>query len=151
MATTATVLIIYFKSLLKEKANSQNMVGSVGATYRMKKKNSNLPAIAAILKVVFWTTSPGTKSQLTLNLVGSIGVTSIIVQVIFYFLWDHWAHPDYLKIKFCLPGVGGEGGGGGMGAYVATQTTVLHMKRRNQTESPIFVIFCVLCFRRQSF
>ena len=38
-----------------------------------------------------------------------------------------------------------------LGAYAASQTTVLHMKRLNQTESPIFVIFlCVLCFQRQS-
>ena len=29
------------------------------------------------------------------------------------------------------------------------QCTVLHMKRLNQTESPIFVILCVLCFQRQ--
>ena len=35
-------------------------------------------------------------------------------------------------------------------AYAASQTTVLHMKRLNQTESPIFVILCVLCFQRQS-
>ena len=27
---------------------------------------------------------------------------------------------------------------------------VLHIKRLNQTESPIFVILCVLCFQRQS-
>ena len=33
----------------------------------------------------------------------------------------------------------------------ASQTTVLHMKRLNQTESPIFVILCLLCFQRQSF
>ena len=32
----------------------------------------------------------------------------------------------------------------------ALQTTVLHMKRLNQTESPIFLILCVLCFQRQS-
>ena len=32
--------------------------------------------------------------------------------------------------------------------YAASQTTVLYMKRLNQTESPIFVILCVL---RQSF
>ena len=31
------------------------------------------------------------------------------------------------------------------------RTTVLHMMRLNQTESPIFVILCVLCFQRQSF
>ena len=37
------------------------------------------------------------------------------------------------------------------GAYAVSQTTVLHMKRLNQTESPIFVIVCVLCFQRQSF
>ena len=38
-----------------------------------------------------------------------------------------------------------------LGAYAASQTTVSHMKRLNQTESPIFVILCVLCFQRQSF
>ena len=35
--------------------------------------------------------------------------------------------------------------------YAASQTSALHMKRLNQTESPIFVILCVLCFQRQSF
>ena len=35
-------------------------------------------------------------------------------------------------------------GGRRLGAYAASQTTVLHMKRLNQTESPIFVILCVL-------
>ena len=44
------------------------------------------------------------------------------------------------------------GWGGGWGvAYAASQTTVLHMKRLNQTVSPIFVILCVLCFKTQSF
>ena len=35
------------------------------------------------------------------------------------------------------------GGGGGKegGAYAASQTTVLHMKRLNQTKSPIFSDF----------
>ena len=37
------------------------------------------------------------------------------------------------------------------GAYAASQTTVLHMKRLSQTESPIFVILCVLCYQRQTF
>ena len=45
---------------------------------------------------------------------------------------------------------GGRGKGGG-GAYAAPQTTILYMKRLNQTESPIFVILYVLCFQRQSF
>ena len=35
--------------------------------------------------------------------------------------------------------------------YLTSQTTVLHMKSLNQTESPIFVILCVICFQRQSF
>ena len=53
-------------------------------------------------------------------------------------------------------GWGGGGGvgkwvGGGGGAYAALQTTVLHMKRLSKTESPIFVLLCVLCFQRQSF
>ena len=39
----------------------------------------------------------------------------------------------------------------GAGAYAASQATVLHMKRLNQTESPIFLILCVLCFQRLSF
>ena len=34
---------------------------------------------------------------------------------------------------------------------MVSQTTVLHMKRLNQTESPIFVILCVLCFQRLFF
>ena len=37
-----------------------------------------------------------------------------------------------------------------IGAYAASQTTVLHLKRLSQTESPIFVFLCVLCFQRQS-
>ena len=43
-----------------------------------------------------------------------------------------------------------EGVGWGRGTYAASQTIVLHMKRLDQTESPIFVIVCVLCFQRQS-
>ena len=46
---------------------------------------------------------------------------------------------------------GGGGGRGGGGGVSASQTTVLHMKRLDQTESPIFVILYVLCFQRQSF
>ena len=38
-----------------------------------------------------------------------------------------------------------------MGAYAALQPTVLHMKRLNQSGSPIFVILFVLCFQRKSF
>ena len=37
------------------------------------------------------------------------------------------------------------------GAYAASHITVLHMKRLNKSESPIFVTLCVLCFQRQSF
>ena len=71
-----------------------------------------------------------------------------------------------LKIKYplsrrfrsvCVGGGGGGGGGccrggGGGGACAASQTSVLHVKRLNQTDSPnFFVILCVLCFQRQSF
>ena len=45
--------------------------------------------------------------------------------------------------------VGGGGGGGVRGKRM--QTTMLHMKRLNQTECPIFLILCVLCLQRQSF
>ena len=38
--------------------------------------------------------------------------------------------------------------GGGGGAYAAPQTTVLHMKRFNQTESPIFVIYVFFVFSK---
>ena len=31
------------------------------------------------------------------------------------------------------------------------QIAVLHIKGLNQTESPFFVILCVLCFQKQSF
>ena len=64
----------------------------------------------------------------------------IIVQVIFHFLWGHhWAHPGYFDNRIPhKPALGV--------AYAASQTTVLHMKRLNQTESPIFVILCVYLF-----
>ena len=52
-----------------------------------------------------------------------------------------------LRIEYRLS----RGKGGGGGAYAASQTTVLHMKRLNQTDYPIFVILCILCFQRQSF
>ena len=77
----------------------------------------------------------------------------IIVQVIFYFIWDHWAHPVYFENRTPLKpvlgrrgwGGGGGVGGGGGGAFAASQTTVLHMLHTvNQIESPISVIFCVL-------
>ena len=48
-------------------------------------------------------------------------------------------------------GVGRGGEGAERVAYAASQTTMLHMKRLNQTESPIFIIMCVLCFQTQSF
>ena len=38
-----------------------------------------------------------------------------------------------------------------LGACAASQTTVMHMERLNQTKFPIFVILCVLCFQRQSY
>ena len=44
----------------------------------------------------------------------------------------------------------GEGEGEGEG-YASSQTTVLHMKRLSQTESPIFVILCVFCFQGNPF
>ena len=43
------------------------------------------------------------------------------------------------------------GGRWGVGDYAASQTILLHMKRLNKTESPIFVLLCVLCFKRQHF
>ena len=67
----------------------------------------------------------------------------IIVQVIFYFLWDHWVHSGYFENRIPLKPA--------LGAYATSQITVLHMKRLDQTESPIFVILYVLCFQRQSF
>ena len=57
------------------------------------------------------------------------------------------AHPGYFENRIPIKPVLGGGGG----AYAASQITVLHMKGLNQTESPIFVILCVLCFQRQSF
>ena len=35
------------------------------------------------------------------------------------------------------------------GAFAASQITLLHIKRFNKTESPIFL--CVLCFKKQTF
>ena len=70
-------------------------------------------------------------------------IVRMIVQVIFYYLKDHSAHPGYFENRIPLKPA--------LGACAASQTTVLHMKRLSQTESPIFVILCVLCFQRQSF
>ena len=45
-------------------------------------------------------------------------------------------------------GVYGVGRGGGRkGAYVASQTTKLKMKRLNKTEYSIFVLLCINCFQ----
>ena len=66
----------------------------------------------------------------------------IIVQVIFYFPWDHLSHPSYFKNRMPLKpalGLGGGGGGRGWGAYATSQTTVLHMNRLNQTEFLVFL------------
>ena len=58
--------------------------------------------------------------------------------------WDHWAHPGYFENRIPLkPALGG--------AYAPSQSTVLLMKRLNQTESPTSVILCVLCFQRKPF
>ena len=35
--------------------------------------------------------------------------------------------------------------------YSASQSTYLYMKKFNKTESPIFIILCVLCFQKQPF
>ena len=67
------------------------------------------------------------------------------MQIIFYFLWDLLAYPGYFENRIPIKPALVER------AYVTSQTTVLHIKRLNQTESPIFVILCVLCFQRQSF
>ena len=53
-----------------------------------------------------------------------------------------------LKIEYRLsPFWGGRLGA----AYAASQTSWLHMKRHNNAESPIFVLLCVLCSKRQPF
>ena len=94
-----------------------------------------------------------------------------IAQTIFYFLWDYQVHSRFLENRAALKpvlgsvlgrcvcvlggggggGVGGGGGGKGGGAYAALKTAKLYMKRLNKTESPIFVLLCVLCIQRQPF
>ena len=65
----------------------------------------------------------------------------IIVQVLFYFLCDHWTHPGYFENGIPLkPALGG---------VCSLATIVLHIKRLNRTESPISIL-CVLCFQMQS-
>ena len=75
--------------------------------------------------------------------------------IFFYVGWIIEPILVILKIEYRLSrrlgGGRGEAGGGVSGeAYAASQTIVLHMKRLNQTESPSFMILCVLCFQRQS-
>ena len=67
----------------------------------------------------------------------------IILQVIFYFLWISEPILVILKIEYRLSRH--------YGAYAASQTILLHIKRLNQTEYPIFVILWVHCFKRQAF
>ena len=63
-----------------------------------------------------------------------------------------------MPVKMALgAGEGGGGEGGGVGERVRLKprklkccNKLLHIKRFNQNESPIFVIMCVLCFQRQS-
>ena len=56
----------------------------------------------------------------------------------------------FLKSNTALkPDLGGWGWGGG--GRMQPRNYSVHMKRLSQTESPIFVILCVLCFRRKSF
>ena len=53
-----------------------------------------------------------------------------------YFIWDNLANPGYFENRLPLKPA--------LGTNAASQTTVLLMKRLNQTESPIIVILCVL-------
>ena len=94
-----------------------------------------------------------------MSLHACLGEILTLVQVIFYFLWDNWAYPWYFENRVPLKpalvggcvGCGVGGGGAGREAYAVSQTTVLHMKRLSQTESPIFVVLCALGFQRQPF
>ena len=68
-----------------------------------------------------------------------------VMQVIFYFLWDHWANPACFENRIPVkPELGGGGGKGGRGAYAASQTIVLHMKRLNHTVSDYRDFVCSL-------
>ena len=60
-------------------------------------------------------------------------------RVDYIFLLDHGAHTERIPLNPML------------GAYAATQTTLLRTKRLNKTPSPIFVYLCVLCFQRQPY
>ena len=64
----------------------------------------------------------------------------ILVQVIFYFLWDHCAHPGYFENQIPHKLVLGFG----WGAYAPSQTTVLHIKKLIQTDSDFCDIVCSL-------
>ena len=52
-----------------------------------------------------------------------------------YFFWVHCARPGYFENQIPRKPV--------LGAYAASQTTVLHIKRFDQTEFLSFVILCV--------
>ena len=69
--------------------------------------------------------------------------TIIIEQVIFYFLWDHWAHPGYFENRTPLKPVLG-------GVCSLADCNVAYEETQSNRVS-IFVILCVLCFQRQSF
>ena len=58
----------------------------------------------------------------------------IIVQALFDFLWDHWAHPGYFENWIPLKPV--------LGGICSLVNYSVHMKRLNQTES-LISWFCV--------
>ena len=62
----------------------------------------------------------------------------------FIFFGNHWANPGVFENRIPLKPELGDG------SVCSLATTVLHIKRLSQTESPIFMILCVLCFQRQS-
>ena len=51
---------------------------------------------------------------------------------LFYFLWDHWSHPGYFENRIPL------------GAYAASQTTVLHMNTQSNRVSDFRNFVCSL-------
>ena len=55
-----------------------------------------------------------------------------------YFLWNHRVHSGRFENRVPLMLVLWGKEGGGRGAYAATQIALLHMRRFNRTEYPIF-------------
>ena len=130
-----------YYSLIIEWCHEKNITVSQTTVLHMKRLNqTESPIFVTLCVIPLWLLFYSTVADVVPCGSRKVSPYIIIVQVIYYFLW---LHPGYFENRIPLkPALGG---------VCSSQTTVLHMKRLNQTKSLIFLILFVLCFQKQSF